>query len=95
MRTSSLSTLPPACPPRTLNTNEAPEGYVAVLKASVPAQQIGNICRACDWRPTCQAPDTDFTAPGHRCMSYGVVTADGKLVERQDGCSVVFKRRQS
>lgn len=75
-----------------LNPNEAPAGYFAVLKSEVPTQRQGNICKACDWRPTCQDPDTDFTAPGHRCMSYGVITPDGKVVERQDGCGVVFKR---
>lgn len=92
MRTSSPSTLPPVCPPRTLNPNEAPAGFYAVLKSEVATPSLGNICRACDWRPTCQQPDTDFTAAGHRCMSYSVVTSECKLVERQDGCSVVFKR---
>jgi len=79
---------------RTVNPNEAPAGYYAVSKSTAKHEVTGNICRACDWRRICQQPDTDFTAPGHRCMSYAIVTPDGRTIERQDGCSVVFKRRR-
>lgn len=77
----------------TVNPSEAPAGFYAVLKSSVATEKLGNICRACDWRPTCQKPDTDFTLHNHRCMSYAVISAkDGRVVARNDRCSVVFKR---
>lgn len=76
------------------NPKEAPDGYIAVLKSAVATQSIGNICRACDWRPECQKPETDFTVSRHRCMSYAVTShVDGRELKRQDGCSVVFKRQ--
>lgn len=77
---------------QTLDRNEAPHGYVAVLKSSVATPDLGNICRACDWRSECQKPDTGFTTSRHRCMSYAVGTDGGLTVQRKDGCSVVFKR---
>lgn len=64
------------------NANEAPAGYRAVPKATHAPRDGVNICRACDWRKTCQDPDTDFNAHGHRCMSYS----------RNDGQAVLFKR---
>jgi hypothetical protein len=76
--------------PPHLDPNEAPEGYYAVLKSSVPHDQ-GNLCRFCDWRPVCGQEDTDLTKHNHRCMGYAVVTPDGRTIERRDGCSVVFK----
>jgi len=73
---------------------EAPAGYYAVPKVGLP-KELGNLCRQCDWRSTCQDPATDLLAPGHRCMSDAVVaTRDGKTYQRRDGCSVVFKRKQ-
>jgi len=67
-----------------LNPNEAPEGYVAVLKSSL-RQNDGNLCRQCDFRPNCDQVK-------HRCSSNGlIVAATGKIVERKDGCSVAFK----
>ena len=60
---------------------EAPAGYRAVPKADMPHDQ-GNLCQFCDWRPTCQDPATDFTAPGHLCMAY----------QRRDGVGSVFKK---
>lgn len=75
-----------------LNPREAPEGFVAVMKAAVATQALGNICRACDWRPECQKPTTDFTVSRHRCMPYAVTSSDGRELKRQDGCSVVFKK---
>jgi hypothetical protein len=74
--------------------NEAPAGYYAVLKSVAKPKDGGNICRACDWRKTCQAAGTDFFAPGHRCMSTPVVAfRDGKTYARRDGASVLFKRK--
>lgn len=61
---------------------EAPPGYFAVLKSSVTTDVLGNICRACDWREDCNGW-------AHRCMSYELVNGS----KRNDGCSVVFKRR--
>lgn len=76
-----------------LDPNEAPSGYYAVLKSSVATPTLGNICRACDWRPECQKQDTDFTRHNHRCMEYPIVSSrDGRELKRNDGCSVVFKR---
>lgn len=75
-----------------IDPNEAPAGFTAVPKNTVPGS--ANICRACDWRSTCQHPATDFTAPGNRCMPFPVVTPDGRTIARKDGASVVFKRAQ-
>lgn len=69
-----------------LNPEEAPPGFYAVLKSDVAAPCLGNICRACDWRPECDG----FA---HRCMSYTVICRNGSELKRRDGCSVVFKRK--
>jgi hypothetical protein len=69
-----------------LDPDEAPAGIVAVLKSDVVTADLGNICRACDWRSDCNG----FA---HRCMSYTVVSSNGRELKRLDGCSVVFKRR--
>lgn len=73
-----------------VNPEESPAGFYAVPKPS--GDNLPNLCTFCDWRPECQKETTDFTAPGHRCMSYAVVTPDGKELQREDGCSVVFKK---
>lgn len=81
----------------TLNPNEAPLGFVAILKSEIP-ERTGdnankNFCGFCDWRKQCNDPDTDLTIHRHRCMSsIMTVTETGKKVRRRDGCSVVFKR---
>jgi len=64
-----------------LNPAEAPPGYLAVLKSVVAKPELGNICRACDWRKDCNGSK-------HRCMPYEL--ANG--LKRNDECSVVFKR---
>jgi hypothetical protein len=70
-----------------LDRNKAPDGFIAILKSDVATESLGNICRACDWRSECDG----FA---YRCMSYTVISAkDGRELKRQDGCSVVFKRR--
>jgi hypothetical protein len=70
-----------------IDPNEAPPGYMAVLKASVATATLVNICRACDWRPECDS----FA---HRCMSYTIISSrNGSELKRRDGCSVVFKRK--
>lgn len=75
--------------PAVLDPNEAPEGFIAVLKSDVATHSLGNICRACDWRSECNGLQ-------HRCMSYTVISrTDGRELKRQDGCSVVFKRRSN
>ena len=68
--------------------NDAPKGYYPVPKDTL--HQTGNICKACDWRPDCDAKICS-------CMSYN--RADGISVvfkcmpyERADGISVVFKK---
>ena len=60
----------------------APAGYFAVLKVEAKPKDGSNICRACDWRPECQKPTTDFSRQDHRCMPWA----------RNDGSSVLFKR---
>jgi len=74
-----------------LDPTEAPEGYVAVLKADARPRDGGNICRACDWRPRCQDPATNFGDHRNRCMDFAV-SDGGRMLRRHDGCSVVFKR---
>ncbi len=66
---------------KTLDIHEAPPGFIAVLKSDVITDDLGNICRACNWRPECDGVK-------HRCMSYELVNG----LKRNDGCSVVFKR---
>lgn len=75
--------------PLRVDPNEAPEGYYAIPKVNLGE----NICRQCDWRPVCQQEGTDFRRSHHRCMDYPIVTPDGQVVTRKDGCSVVFKCR--
>lgn len=77
-----------------INPKEAPDGFYAVLKEHVASDELGNICRACDWRSECQKPTTNFKVHNHRCMSYPIIASDGQTIEREDGCSVVFKRYQ-
>ena len=73
--------------PKVLDPNEAPEGFIAVLKSDVATDSLGNICRACDWRSACNGLE-------HRCMSYTVISNyGGRELKRLDGCSVVFKLR--
>ncbi len=69
----------------TVDPTEAPAGYYAVLKSQVKTEALGNICRACDWRPDCSGRT-------FRCMSFEVITPDGLRLKRNDGCSVVFKK---
>ena len=74
---------------RKLDPDEAPPGFIAVLKSDVVTAGLGNICRACDWRSDCNGFE-------HRCMPYTVVSnRDGRELKRLDGCSVVFKRRSN
>lgn len=70
----------------TLDKTEAPPGYYAVLKADVVTPELGNICRACDWRSDCSG----FL---YRCMPHAIITKDNRILKRNDGCSVVFKRK--
>lgn len=73
---------------RTLDPTEAPEGYVAVRKATAAPADGSNICRACDWRPHCTGKV--------RCMAYTVIeTGTGRELKRKDGCSVVFKKKET
>ena len=75
-----------------LNEQEAPSGFYAVLKSSLP-RDMGNLCRFCDWRKECQKTETDFENSNHRCMDFPVISAKtGLEIARDDGCSVVFKR---
>lgn len=75
----------------TCDPTEAPAGFYAVPKSTL-RHDGSNLCRQCDWRPTCQDPRTDFLAHGHRCMSTAIVgTRDGQTYRRNDRCSVAFK----
>lgn len=82
--------------PKAIDKNEAPEGYHAVLKVEAKPKNGSNICKACDWRKTCQDPKTDFADHNHRCMSVGVILhSSGGLVNRKDGCGVLFKKHKA
>lgn len=70
-----------------LNPNDAPPGYYAVLKAEAKPKDGSNICRACDWRPDCSGEK-------YRCMPFEIVTPDGRTLKREDGHSVLFKRKK-
>ena len=76
-----------------VDPNEAPKGFFAVKKPKYdPA--LGNICRQCEWRKTCQDPNTNPIAYGHRCASDAILVF--KTMEyhcRDDGESVLFKRK--
>jgi hypothetical protein len=85
---------------KTVNAREAPIGYRAVLKSEVVGlgglTNSANICNHCDWRPTCQKSDTDFSNPNHKCMSYETISqSTGEIIYRRDGCSVVFKKLEA
>ena len=69
-----------------INENEAPPGYYAVLKKDAKPRDGGNICRACDWRKDCSGEE-------YRCMAFEIITPDNRTLRREDGCSVVFKRK--
>lgn len=61
-----------------VDENEAPEGYRAVRKSETNGSIQGyNICRDCDYRPTCQTMSKNI------CADYA----------RKDDVSVVFKRK--
>lgn len=63
--------------PAVLDPNEAPEGFVAVLKSNVATYSLGNICRACDWRSECNEANlaTPFQAVA-QVMRGGVKRRD-------------------
>lgn len=66
-----------------IDRNAAPPGYIAVFKSAVSHNKpLGNLCRACEWRAECQR-NTEWH-PNNRCMPWA----------REDGCSVVFMRRE-
>ena len=73
---------------RQINASDAPPGYYAVLKADAKPRDGGNICRACDYRSNCSGDE-------YRCMAYEIVTHDGKTLKREDGRSVLFKRKKN
>lgn len=59
---------------RNLDKNESPEGYVAILGYDVGGRD--NICRYCDYHPTC------ITKIGTPCSKE----------RRKDGVFAVFKK---
>ena len=72
-----------------VDRNEAPVGFYAELK-----QYRGyNICRDCDARKLCKE-NNDNWCLRNRCMSYEIKAfGDGKTYARNDGKSVIFKKR--
>lgn len=76
-----------------VNTDEAPKGYYAVASPRDPYKPETNKCSKCDWKKQCNDPNTVFTNPNHRCMSYGVVTSKGVEICREDRISVIFKQK--
>ena len=77
-------------PEAKVNPTEAPAGFCAVLKSNFGVGD--NICNHCDWRKWCCDPATDLVDYGHRCMAVAVRLENGKLHQRLDGCSVMFKK---
>lgn len=75
-----------------LDTRDAPAGYFAELKADAKPSDGGNICRACDWRPSCHSGPINEMPRGQNCRGHELTGLDGRLYARADGCSVVFKR---
>jgi len=69
-----------------LNRNDAPPGYYAISKAEAKPRDGSNICRACDWRQDCSGEK-------YRCMPFEIITHDGRTMKREDGHSVLFKRK--
>jgi len=69
-----------------LNRNDAPPGYYAVLKSEAKSRDGSNICCVCDWRPDCSSEK-------YPCMAFTIITPDGRTLKREDGHSVLFKRR--
>jgi hypothetical protein len=78
-----------------VDENEAPEGYVAVLKATISDKHNCSICFFCDWRSECKRGNADFSKKEHRCMSQPVITDHGEEISRDDGCSVIFIRKKN
>lgn len=78
----------------TIDPNEAPEGYYAVLINSLSEKERSvNICRSCDWRPECQKIECR-TEHYQRCSSITTISfQDRRELKRNDGCAVVFKKR--
>ena len=72
---------------------EAPPGYVAVKKSSLSdIERSQNICRSCDYRPECQRTGGPRE---YRCSTQGAIDPiTGKIYQRKDGHSVVFKKRK-
>ena len=71
-----------------MNKNEAPNGFIAVLKSESTAP---NICCICDARPLC-VQNKDNSCLKNRCMAYEMIGNDGKTYRRADGASVFFKK---
>lgn len=76
--------------PGVIDVNEAPEGYYAALKSSVP-DHVGNICRACDFRPRCPSGPVNLIDPLQNCRGHELIGTDGKIYVRKDRCHVIFK----
>ena len=76
-----------------LDPNEAPEGFIAVLKHDA-RQGNEDVCNSCDWRNQCEDPNSKIDLPSHRCMATALNDPKtGRQIRRADGCSVVFKRK--
>lgn len=73
-----------------VDASEAPAGFYAAPKSE--AKPGENICNSCDARRLCQENADDWCLK-NRCMSFPIVAANGITYQRQDGRSVIFKRR--
>ena len=80
MREEKRTDLKMSASAKTLNPNEAPKEYEPALKNDVKTAELGNICRACDWRQDCEGKV--------RCISYELQNG----MKRKDDCSVVSKK---
>ncbi len=71
-----------------IDKTEAPKDFIAVPKI----YKGYNICRDCDARSLCQE-NKDNWCRQNRCMGYEATGDDGTVYKRQDGCSVLFKKK--
>jgi hypothetical protein len=70
----------------TFDETDAPPGMVAVSKGGFnrPPDEPANWCHHCHHRPNCDGLT--------RCGDIAIRIADGSIVERKDGHSVIFRR---
>lgn len=78
-----------------INLNEAPKGFYAVLKSTVNRETTPNVCTVCDARSLCVENKDDWCLK-NRCMGYEIKAfLDGNTYSREDKCSVFFRKKST